>query len=114
MKEDKGFEINNNIDNEFLEEGENYAKKKTYKWAAIVAWFALTIIIVTLNNSNRNITNLKLSMLTLESPAIVYGFEGYMAYSIDDLTNANPWNETMDITHLPVIKNTLSYNGSFN
>ncbi|SHJ77825.1 hypothetical protein SAMN02745248_00925 [Hathewaya proteolytica DSM 3090] len=37
------------------------------------------------------------------------GYEGYMAYDISELKNGNPWNESMNITRLPVFKSKLSY-----
>lgn len=110
MKGDKVFEKNSNNDNKFIGEGKGYVKKKIYKWLSIAACFALILIIVTLKRYNPSMEDRNLPMLALESPAVAYGYEGYMAYSIDDLTNANPWEAAMDITQLPVIKNTLSYN----
>lgn len=38
------------------------------------------------------------------------GFEGYLAYDISELTNANPWHENLEITNLPVFQNALTYN----
>lgn len=37
------------------------------------------------------------------------GFEGYLAYDISELVNANPWNEEMEITVLPVYQNPIVY-----
>lgn len=34
------------------------------------------------------------------------GYEGYMAFNISELVNANPWDETMELTALPVYQNT--------
>lgn len=39
------------------------------------------------------------------------GFEGYMAFDISELVNANPWNETMELTALPVYQNTNQLRG---
>ena len=36
------------------------------------------------------------------------GYEGYMAYDISDLINANPWNETAELSTLPVYRNLHS------
>ena len=52
----------------------------------------------------------KLPSLMLEINYGSMGFEGYCAYSIDELVNNNPWNQDSTITHLPVIKNALTYN----
>lgn len=38
-----------------------------------------------------------------------FGFEGYMAYNIDELKNGNPWSEDYGIKELPVFKNTVKY-----
>lgn len=45
-----------------------------------------------------------LPLLQLELEVGGMGFEGYMAYSIDDLVNKNPWRESMVIATLPVYK----------
>ncbi len=36
-----------------------------------------------------------------------WGYEGYMAYDIADLVNANPWQEEVAVATLPVYQNTL-------
>ena len=36
-----------------------------------------------------------------------------MAYEISELVNANPWNENMEISTLPVYQNPLSYDENF-
>lgn len=41
------------------------------------------------------------------------GFEGYMAYDISELVNANPWKESMEISTLPVYENPLSYDDNY-
>lgn len=41
------------------------------------------------------------------------GYEGYMAYDISDLINANPWNEIAELSTLPVYRNPLSYDTDF-
>ena len=41
------------------------------------------------------------------------GFEGCMAFSIDELENGNPWTENMSLSTLPVFKNPLQ-NGGLN
>ncbi len=45
----------------------------------------------------------------IESSAAAYGFEGYLAYDISELSNGNPWNEDMVFENLPVFRNN-SYN----
>ncbi len=41
------------------------------------------------------------------------GYEGCMAYDISDLTNANPWDETAQLSTLPVYRNTLQNETDF-
>ena len=52
-----------------------------------------------------------LPKITAELTTGEMGFEGYMAYSVDELENGNPWREIpSDTAALPVYKNLL-YNG---
>lgn len=50
-----------------------------------------------------------LPMLTITEDLSSMGFEGYMAYDISELVNGNPWNETANISYLPVYRNQLAY-----
>jgi len=54
-------------------------------------------------NDSNNLPILNIS----EDFSDAMGFEGYLAYSIDELTSANPWREDQNITQLPVINNAL-------
>lgn len=55
-----------------------------------------------------------LPMLTVsENSYESMGYEGYMAYDISDLTNANPWDKTWELSTLPVYRNTLSHDTDF-
>ena len=52
----------------------------------------------------------ELPILTIaEDTSDAMGFEGYLAYDISELVNENPWNETMELTTLPVYQNRLTY-----
>lgn len=43
------------------------------------------------------------------------GFQGYMAYEIEELVNQNPWNESLQIVTLPVYRNLATFqNGILN
>ena len=44
-----------------------------------------------------------------DSVSAEMGFEGYMAYDISDLVSANPWNEEMELSTLPVFRNPITY-----
>lgn len=55
-----------------------------------------------------------LPMLTIpEDTCESMGYEGCLAYDISDLTNANPWNETLELSSLPVYRSPLSYDTYF-
>ena len=41
------------------------------------------------------------------------GFEGYMAHDISELVNGNPWNESVELSALPVYANQLEYDSRF-
>ena len=41
------------------------------------------------------------------------GFEGYMAYDISELINANPWQEDIPLTTLPVYKRAVDVRSSY-
>lgn len=80
------------------------------KWLAVAACLALIISVASFFYSNRITTAPDLPMLTLNTEfSGAMGYEGYMAYDIKDLINANPWNENIS-RNLPVIKNKLIYN----
>lgn len=50
-----------------------------------------------------------LPALTLQFFSDGMGYEGYMAHSYEELTNANPWSQELGITHLPVFRNNIAY-----
>lgn len=51
----------------------------------------------------------KLPMLTISEESGGMGFEGYMAYDISELINANPWSEKAKLSTLPVYENKIKY-----
>lgn len=51
----------------------------------------------------------ELSKLVITLGDVGNGYEGYMAYDISELVNANPWNEDMEISTLPVFKNHITW-----
>lgn len=58
----------------------------------------------------------ELPMLTVrdgENDPVGGGFEGYWAYNISELVNANPWNESMELSTLPVYKNPVTYDDQY-
>lgn len=108
------YEKITNIDNDIIAGncGVGKSRKSIYlKWLAAAACFAIIISVVSFFNEGKVQTNPNLPILTLDTEfSGAMGFEGYMAWDIEDLTNANPWNKDMNLTHLPVIKNKLTYN----
>jgi hypothetical protein len=102
------------LDNDIISENfdERKAKKRMYlQLFAAAACFAIIISVVFILHQDKVEITPDLPMLTLDTDfSGAMGFEGYMAWSIADLTNANPWNEDMNLTHLPVIENQLIFN----
>lgn len=86
----------------------NIKKYKIIKYVASVACFLLLVTVVILNLPQKNA---KLPILTVTDidSAGGFGYEGLMAYSISDLTNANPWREDVKLSTLPVYKNLYTY-----
>ncbi len=101
------------IDDEIISDTVNAGKSRKpiyLKWVAAAACFAIIISVVSFLNRNKVITDPNLPMLSINTGfSEGMGYEGYMAHDITDLINANPWNEDMKLTHLPVIKNKLTF-----
>lgn len=53
----------------------------------------------------------QLPKLTVSSEFEGMGFEGYMAYNVEELSDNNPWHEFSGITYLPVYKNNFPDDG---
>ena len=90
-------------------------KHKWVKWGAVAACFALMIAAGTrLLPQDEPGLNSDLPLLSIsENTSAAMGYEGYMAYDISDLINANPWREDSGISALPVYQNPLTYDASF-
>lgn len=107
------YEKITDIDDDIILDTGNASKSRKpiyIKWIAAAACFAIIISVVSLFG-NKVPTDPNLPMLTLNTEfSGAMGYEGYMAHDITDLTNENPWNEDIKLSHLPVIKNKLTYN----
>jgi len=83
--------------------------------AAVSLAFILTIIAALFYQQISNIGNTnninELPMLTINENLGDYGFEGYMAYDINELKSGNPWTENDELKTLPVFKNQSKYSG---
>ncbi len=81
------------------------------KWGVVAACLALMIFGVTgLLSREEPERNPALPMLSIsETTATSMGYEGYMAYDISELINANPWKKDSETSVLPVFQNTVTY-----
>ncbi|MBQ9982696.1 MAG: hypothetical protein IJP18_09020 [Oscillospiraceae bacterium] len=61
-----------------------------------------------LSHENKKI-NSDMPMLSVSEITSTMGYEGYTAYDISELVNANPWNEDFKLSTLPVYQNTFNY-----
>lgn len=120
MKTEKLLNAIGKTDDNLIYGAVNDAKTKKkniwIKWSAAAAFLAFVIFSVTqfIPKSNFMEELPKLPMLSIsETSSEAMGFEGYMAYEISELVNANPWNENMEISTLPVYQNPLSYDENF-
>lgn len=113
-KQNGKYEYNTEILNK-----KNNTKYKGFLGAA--ACFALIIILVVADNkninipavnevikdnkSNENILSELPKLKVYNTPSGEMGFEGYLAYDIDELSNSNPWVTSKNISTMPVFKN---------
>lgn len=110
------FEKMTDIDDDIIVKSANVSKRKVHyvRWGSLVACFAIVISVFSIYNNDKIVVDPNLPMLNIEMDnSGGMGFEGYMAYDISDLVNANPYSEDMKITHLPVIANKLAYNENY-
>ena len=105
MKGEKIFEALNGIRDSFIAEA---APKKHLRPALILAGTAAGIVLIAAIALTRMQTvpiDPALPKLETEAFEAVMGFEGYMAYDIAELTNANPWHGDAQPDTLPVYEN---------
>ena len=127
MKSEDISEAMNDINEVFIESANEQRKPKAkksawVKWVSAAAAIAVVVLIGTKvfvpNTPERNDEPVgevggteaeygaTLPILEyVESSMTAYGFEGYMAYDISELSNGNPWNEEMVFETLPVYRN---------
>ena len=92
-----------------------YKKRSWVKWSAVAACLALIVFAAVMIITQKAPERLaQLPMLTVsQCEEAGLGFEGYRAYDISELVNANPWDEDMQIAELPVYKNPVTYDDQF-
>ena len=100
------------IDDELIANaGEIRSKNRIKMWlscGAVAACIALVVFAGSVAGWFSPIeSSPELSMLTISEDSGGMGFEGYMAYGISELVNANPWSEDAKLSTLPVFKSKL-------
>lgn len=107
------------IDDKYYEEAANYqSRRKKNTWIACGSIAAMLAIMVYAGTrflpQKVPETAAERPMLTIsENVSDGMGFESYRAYDISELVNANPWNDSLDISTLPVYHNPLTYDENF-
>lgn len=133
MKEERLFQIIGELEEELILEAEIKKevpkKKRLRKFAFIVATAACVLITIGVGIyfyqyefMNRNqgskseegdqvadAISENLPLLPFEMIEGSFGYEGYMAYSFDELLFGNPWNGNDKIMKLPVYRNMLPF-----
>ena len=101
------------IDPAYVEAADTATKKKKIfwmQWGAIAACFAVIVVAATMlfPHDEPELPS-DLPMLSIsENTSGGMGYEGYMAYDISELVNANPWNEESEISALLSIKTSCT------
>lgn len=115
MKSERILNALGNIDGEWIEAARPSARAKgrgRLKWVAaclaavLVGGFALYSRTAVPDIARADLPVLD---LTPREGAAAWGFEGYMAYDISELADANPWTEKTNLKTLPVYRNPVEY-----
>lgn len=87
--------------------------RRWVRWAALAACVGLTVYagyrLFPGRDRGESSTTSDLPMLSVAPSAGGMGFEGYMAHDVSELVNANPWNEDVQLSTLPVFSNPITY-----
>ena len=115
MKSERILNAMGNIDDSLIEAAQppvRTKKRNGLRWTAAAACLAAVLIggfTLYSRTTVPNTSDLPMLDLTPKEGATAYGFEGYMAYDISELSSANPWTESMDLKTLPVFRNPVDY-----
>ncbi|MDF2654761.1 MAG: hypothetical protein K0R19_1235 [Bacillota bacterium] len=116
MKSEKLLDEIGLIDDRLIAEAETYEakrKKKKGRWLGLAAVAACAAIIFSLGLIPKEPDpSLGLPKLTINENMGDYGFEGFLAYDVKELSDGNPWNENDRIDTLPVFRNPVSYDAA--
>jgi len=99
-----------------VRENHKQGKKKWWKWAVAAACFVFIVYsgIRIISWGHTKDIKEQLPMLCIsENTGYAMGYEGYMAYDVSELVNANPWSEGAKLSTLPVYENRISYDENF-
>lgn len=102
------------IDPSYIEGADVMVSKKKsvlIRLGVVAACLAFTVFAGAkiLSHENKKIINSDMPMLSVSEITSTMGYEGYTAYDISELVNANPWNEDFKLSTLPVYQNTFNY-----
>lgn len=122
MKKEDISDAINMLDEDIIEETGALRRKKRaggkniLKWVCAAACVAIAVYagakILPQKAPVAEPENLPLLSVS-ESGGTAMGFEGYLAFDVSELVNANPWNEASELSTLPVYKNKLTYSEYF-
>lgn len=85
-------------------------RHRFYRYLSAAACLAILICVSFIWNGKKEgkTEHLDLPQISVgDNETASYGFEGYLAHDVSELVNANPWNEQIELTTLPVYKNTV-------
>lgn len=115
MKSERILNAIGNIDDGLVEAAQPPAQAKRrgwVKWAAAAACLAVVLVggfALYDRAPAPDTADLPVLDITPKDGANAFGFEGYMAYDISELSDANPWRENMDLKTLPVFRSPVDY-----
>lgn len=115
MKSERILNAMGGIDDELVESAQLPARAKQrgwVKWTVAAACLAAVLVggfALYGRTAAPDTTDLPVLDITPKEGANAFGFEGYMAYDISELSDANPWTERMKLKTLPVFRNPVDY-----
>ncbi|MCM1467261.1 MAG: hypothetical protein NC086_03860 [Alistipes sp.] len=119
MKSEKLLDAIGQIDDELIYDAVSDTKpnknNKRFLWGALTAAAACLAAAILIYVAPPFLKRQDLPLLTIsEDLSGGMGFEGYLAYDVSELIDANPWNKDMNLSTLPVFENPLTYDEYYN
>lgn len=115
MKSERILNAMGNIDEELIEAAQppvRTKKRNGLRWIAAAACLAAALLggfALYSRTAVPDTADLPVLDITPKEEAAAFGFEGYMAYDISELSSANPWTEETKLKTLPVYRNPVYY-----